>query len=370
MKPLLKLSFVTAISIILLIFTVQGCKQSKPAKDEYCTIDDFYSMPKIDAHCHVTVERPVFMEQAKKDNFRILTINTDFEEEGPIEEQQRLALFQQNAFPGQLSYLTTFSMNDWENPDWQAKALNYIKDSFEKGAIGMKVWKNIGMVEKDKDGQFIMIDNPRFDTIFNYLEKNKIPVCGHIGEPKNCWLPLNEMTVNNDRKYFEEYPQYHMYLHPDFPSYEDQIRSRDNLLKKHPDLHFMGAHLGSLEWDIDELGKRFDMFPNFTVDLSARICHIQKQTIDDREKVRDFFIKYGNRIIYGTDMGDFYEGTTEPDELIANTRKSWLRDWKFLTTDSLMTSWEVDGEFRGLKLPRNVIENIYYKNAEKWFPGI
>ncbi len=368
--PKLKFSFVYPVIILSFFIAAQGCNQSGAAKNEYCTSADFYTMPKIDVHCHVSVERPDFMELAIKDNFRILTINTDAAEEGPIEEQQRFALYQRNAFPGRLAYLTTFSMKGWDEPDWQCRSLAYIKESFEKGAKGMKVWKNIGMVEKDRNNRFIMIDDPRFDTIFNYLEKNNIPVCGHIGEPKNCWLPLEEMTVNNDRKYFEEFPQYHMYLHPDYPSYEDQVNSRDNLLKKHPNLHFMGAHLGSLEWDTDELAKRFDMFPNFNVDLAARICHIQKQAIEDWKKVHDFFIKYQDRIMYGTDMGDFYGAKADPAEMKKRTHESWVRDWKFLTTDSLMTSWEVNGEFRGLKLPRKVVEKIYHGNAEKMFPGI
>ncbi len=66
-----------------------------------------------------------------------------------------------------------------------------------------------------------------------------------------------------------------MYLHPEFPSYEDQIKARDHMLEKHPDLKFIGAHLGSLEWSADELAKRLDKFPNMVVDMAARISHLQ-----------------------------------------------------------------------------------------------
>lgn len=31
---------------------------------------------------------------------------------------------------------------------------------------------------------------------------------------------------------------------------------------------------------------------------------------------------------------------------------------------------KVDGEFKGLKLPGEVVDKIYRTNAEKWFPGI
>jgi len=44
-----------------------------------------------------------------------------------------------------------------------------------------------------------------------------------------------------------------MYLHPEMPSYEDQLKARDGLLERHPKLQFTGAHLASLEWSVDEL---------------------------------------------------------------------------------------------------------------------
>lgn len=347
-----------------------ACVSTKTTSGEFCTEADFKTMDKIDIHCHISVKRLAFMEQASAYNFRILTINTDAYDDlkQTIKEQEKMAILQRDAFPGYLTYLTSFSLDGWDNDDWQLKTITALKESLRKGAIGIKVWKNIGMVAKDKEGKFIMIDNPKFDPIFDYLEKKGIPVCGHLGEPKNCWLPIEKMTVNNDKKYFKEHPEYHMYLHPDFPSYEDQIQARDNRLRKHPNLYFMGAHLGSMEWNVDEMSKHFDTFPNMTVDMAARMCHIEKQTAQDWQKVHDFFIKYQDRIIYGTDEGDWNGADPDPLKLKEKVLAVWLRDWKFLTSDESMNSWEVDGVFNGLKLPKEVIEKIYYKNAVKLFP--
>jgi predicted TIM-barrel fold metal-dependent hydrolase len=360
------------ISMIIYSFLViiQSCGHNVKNKPSYCGKEDFSKMEKIDIHCHISVDRPSFMEQAVVDNFRILTINTDAFLHPNIEEQQEFALKQIKAFPGQLAYLTTFSMKGWDDPNWQQKSIASLEESFKKGAIGVKIWKNIGMVEKDKEGKFIMIDNPKFDSIFNYLEKLNIPVCGHLGEPKNCWLPIEEMTVNNDKKYFKEHPEYHMYLHPDCPSYDAEINARDNMLRKHSHLHFMGAHLGSLEWSVDELAKHFDMLPNMNVDMAARICHLEKQAENNWQKVHDFFIKYQDRIIYGTDQGDFEGSESDSSRLKEQVHKVWTEDWKFFTSDSIMSSWAVNGNFRGLHLPKDIIEKIYYKNAIKMFPGI
>lgn len=356
------------IIISLLLFIC--CNWKKKDKEIYCTADDFVKMEKIDIHCHINVDRPDFMEEAVANNFKILTINTDVDEYLGIEEQQELALKQIKAFPDNLAYLTSFRLKDWNDSNFQRKTIAYLDSSFKYGAIGVKVWKNIGMIEKDEDGKFIMIDNPKLDPIFDYIEKMGKTVCGHLGEPKNCWLPIDSMTVNNDKKYYAEFPEYHMYLHPEFPSYDDQIEARDNMLKKHPNLRFVGAHLGSLEWSVDELAKHLDMFPNMAVDMAARICHIEKQSQSDWQKVRDFFIKYQDRIIYGTDGNDNWGTDNDPVTMRKHIREVWIRDWNYLTTDDFMTSWEVDGQFKGIKLPKDVIEKIYYKNAVNWFPGI
>jgi predicted TIM-barrel fold metal-dependent hydrolase len=308
------------------------------------------------------------MEQAVEDNFRILTINTDAPIGVTIEEQRDLAIYQKNLFPKQLEYITSFSLEGWDNEDWAENTIVYLKESFEMGALGVKVWKNIGMVEKNENDQFIMIDDPKFDPVFTYLEEKGIPVVGHLGEPRNCWLPLDEMTVNNDRAYFKDHPEYHMYLHPEFPSYEEQIEARDQMLQKHPNLTFMGAHLASLEWSVEELADFFDRFPNATADLAERMCHIQAQAREDREKVRDFFIKYQDHIIYGTDRGDYQGSEQDPVKLKKLVHEEWKSDWKFLTTDEPMSSWKVNGEFNGLQLPKSIVEKIYYKNAERIFP--
>ena len=110
------------------------------------------------------------------------------------------------------------------------------------------------------------------------------------------------MTVNNDKEYFREHPQYHMFLHPELPSYEDQMAARDRMLAKNPHLKFMGAHLASLEWSVDRLAAFLDRYPNTVVDLAARMGQVQYQSNHDRGKVRRFFIRYQDRLLYGTDL--------------------------------------------------------------------
>lgn len=344
-----------------------ACNQ-KAAESEYYTESDFATIKKIDTHYHVNTYKPTFMEVAIADNFRLLAVNTDAFDDFTVYDQENVALHHIAQNPNQIAYLMAFTLDGWDEEGWQEKTIAHIKESIAKGAVGVKVWKNIGMVEKDKDGNFIMIDNPQFDPVLDYLEENGIPVVGHLGEPRNCWLPIEEMTVVNDKEYFAANPEYHMYLHPELPSYEDQIEARDNMLEKHPNLKFVGAHLGSMEWSVDFIAEHLDRFPNMTLDLAERISHIAIQSEKDREKVINFFIKYQDRIMYGTDSGYREEFNDESTILKEVLHRTWTTDWKFFTTDESVDLWGIEGQVKGLKLPREIIDKIYFKNAEALYP--
>ncbi|MCK5702847.1 MAG: amidohydrolase family protein, partial [Cyclobacteriaceae bacterium] len=143
--------------------------------------------------------------------------------------------------------------------------------------------------------------------------------------------------------------------------------ARDNMLKKNMGLTFIGAHLATLEWSVDRIAAFLDAFPNASVDLAERVCHLQDQSQKDRTKVRDFIIKYQDRILYGTDFQQLEEIT--PNELKVYMNKVWMNDWKYFNTDEMMTVPQLNSEFQGLKLPKIVVDKIYRLNAEKIFPN-
>jgi Amidohydrolase len=336
------------------------------ASPAYYSMADFDKVEKYDTHVHINVDDSTFVDQAKKDNLRLLTVNVNSGK--PVEEQRRIAVILSKKFPDRLAFATTFNLDNWGTEKWQPQTIAWLKESFEKGAIAVKIWKNIGMELKDANGKWVMIDDKRFDTVINFIEKNNITLIGHLGEPKNAWLANDSMTIKGDKEYFSEHPQYHQFLHPENPSYEDQIKARDNMLSKHPYLRFVGAHLGSLEWNVDELAKRLDQFPNMAVDMAARITHLQFQSAGNWQKVHDFMIKYQDRLIYATDHG--VEPGSNFEAVNKEVHDVRVSDWKFFATDDEMTVPDFKEKFKGLKLPKEVINKIYKTNAEKWFPGI
>jgi hypothetical protein len=340
---------------------------------------DFERVRKFDAHVHANTEDRAFLDVAGKDGFEILSINVDYPDFPPLELQAQVAHRLQAADPRHFHFVTTFSMRGFGSERWTHDTIRAIDSELQRGALGVKVWKNIGMVEKDPQGRFIMLDDPGFDGVMRHIEARHVPLIAHQAEPKNCWLALEQMTTENDRSYFRDHPEYHMYLHPEQPSYEALIAARDHFVARHPDLSFVGAHMGSLEWSVDVLAKFLDAHRNATVDLAARMTQVQYQSKSDRAKVRRFFIAYQDRILYGSDLtqnppdpaGRAQNPPVAAAGIGAEADAFWRSDWSYLATAGAQHIDAIEADVQGLALPKGVIDKIYYRNARRIFlpPG-
>lgn len=335
------------------------------AQDNLFTEHDFTKVEKIDIHFHLHSANTQFMEFAARDRFSILNIATQSAAPAVMREKHRTMFLQYEAHPTRVAPVSSFSMEGWDDADWQARTIEFLDQTFAKGAVGVKVWKNIGMVVRDEDGKLVMIDDAKLDPIFNHLEQQGIVLMGHLGEPKNCWLPLEQMTVNNDRGYFQRNPQYHMYLHPEMPSYEEQVGARDRMLEKHKNLPFLAAHLASLEWSVDELARFLDRFPSAVAGTAARLGQLQYQSQRDRNKVIHFITKYQDRLLYGSDSGVGPEHSIS--DRYQSIRARWLRDWNYFTSSDMLEVPELDDPVQGLALPKEIVVKLYRTNAQRLF---
>lgn len=349
-------------------------KKSAPDSTRFYTEEDFSAVRKFDSHVHVNVESPIFLDVAKANNFEILSINVDYPDFPAIDIQADIAQGMHTQDPERFHFAATFSMHGFGGQDWTDAVIKRVDNAVKQGASAVKVWKNIGMVDRDVHGKRIFLNDKRFSGVMKHLEQSEIPLIAHQGEPRNCWLPLDEMTTNNDRLYFSSHPEYYMHLHPEEPRYEELMSVRDEFVGAHSGLSVVGAHLGSLEWSVDEIAKFLNAHPNATVDMAARMSEIQNQTNQDYVRVRDFFIKYQDRILYGSDLThnpqtDDMREQNPPvaDDFAAQAESVWRADWKFLATEQSQFVNALQADSKGLKLPRNVIDKIYYKNSVRIF---
>ncbi|MCB0647099.1 MAG: amidohydrolase family protein [Saprospiraceae bacterium] len=320
----------------------------------------------IDAHIHINQYNSVLPEIANEHHVSLLSINTDIPFFPKLEIQEDIILQFQKSFSN-VHFIASFPMSDWHQEDWAEKSKSRIVQSMRNGAKGVKLWKNIGMnpLLKNVSGKFLMIDHEILSPVFKYMEEKSIKLVGHQGEPRNCWLPLDQMTMNSDRNYFAQHPEYHMYLHPEYPTYNEQMEARDHMLDKYPMLAYVGLHLFSMEWSLIEVDKRLDKYPNTMTDLAERICHVQYQSKKNRASVIEFFTKHQDRIIYGTDVID--DGSVSSDAIKERILHLWQYHYEYFATDATMQAEEFDGSFRGLNLDTKIIEKIFLLNAMKTY---
>jgi len=346
---------------------------------DYYSPEDFIKSPKYDAHIHYHTFHDLFVRKAEAANLRLLSINTNLD--FPLSTQYEISKFLHQRHPETFNFIGSFDASKFASKTFAEDSIEQIKKYMAAGARGIKIWKNVGMVLKNEDGQYIMVDDPVFDPIFAFLEKEKIPLLAHLGEPRICWLPLEDMTINACRKYFRRHPNYHMYLHPEAPSHEQHIIARDHILERYPGLIHIGAHLGSMEWSLEEVAKRLDKFPNFYVDLAGRFEYIFFHTLQNRNSVIDFFQTYQNRIVYGG--WDFVPPTFGlksllwkylPHEfylylLFKYTYRIIKSHWLFLATDAMIKTGKITNNpgspehIKGLRLSKNIVDRIFFENA-------
>ena len=175
----------SCLTVLMLLFS--SCDKDV----EYYTFEDFTNVKKIDTHVHIMTENDHFVRSAEANNFQLLTIVVDSKNTWDwVKERYRYSEYQMRNHPKTVQFATSFSIEGWDDDGWLQKSMNWLDSGFQQGAVGIKVWKNIGMVYRDQDSALVMIDDPGFDPIFNSLSERNIPVVGHLGEPLNCWLPV------------------------------------------------------------------------------------------------------------------------------------------------------------------------------------
>jgi predicted TIM-barrel fold metal-dependent hydrolase len=262
---------------------------------------------------------------------------------------------------GHVALCTSFDPFQFSSPDFPASAIRGLNEDFAKGAIAVKIWKNIGMELKDKNGRYVLPDDPKFEPIYQDIQKHNRTLIAHLAEPDEAWQRPDPNGL--DYSYYKRHTFWYMYEKPDAPTKHEILDARDHLLAENPNLRVVGAHLGSLEDDLDGLAQRLDRYPNFAVDTAARVVHLAVMPSD---RVRSFMLKYQDRIVYGTDLGFSREASAAG--VVKSWQEQYARDWRYFSTRD---KFEYEGhETQGLGLPPEVLRKLYHANAVRWFPGM
>jgi predicted TIM-barrel fold metal-dependent hydrolase len=237
-----------------------------------------------------------------------------------------------------------------DEPQFGENEAKKLEEAVKMGCRGLKISKRLGLGHKDKTGKFITVDDPRIDPIWAKCGELGIPVEIHVTDPKAFFTPLDKYNERYDE--LGQHPDW-SFFGEEFPSKESILDARNRVIVRHPNTIFIGAHFGNLPENLEVVGKWLDKYPNFYVDIDARISELGRQPYTARK----FFIKYQDRILFGTDT--------------PCNADSYRLYFRFLETDDeyidptpahkLQGRWMIYGLF----LPDDVLEKIYNKNALK-----
>ncbi|MBM3240615.1 amidohydrolase [Candidatus Poribacteria bacterium] len=246
-----------------------------------------------------------------------------------------------------------FAWIDWReiNEDFGKRAAEQLEECVRMGAQGLKISKELGLHIRDKAGKLLRADDELLKPIWEKASKLNIPVLYHIADPVAFFKPLDR--YNERWEELSKHPDWHFYGEQ-FPTFMELMEQQRNLVKNNPYTTFISAHVASYAENLRWVSDFMNDCSNLYIDISERIAELGRQPYTAKK----FFIEHQDRILFGIDV------YTDPE---------WYRVYyRFLETADEYFNYglqEIPRQGRwmiySIDLPDDVLEKIYYKNAEE-----
>lgn len=240
---------------------------------------------------------------------------------------------------------------------------HYVDVLCKMGVDGIKMIE--GKAEIRKRLPIPDFDDPVYAPYWEKLAQAQVPLIFHVNDPETFW----------DAERVPEWARKMGWYYGDgtYIDNEDQYRQVLNVLDRHPDLKICFAHFFFLSGQLERLGGYLDRYPNMRVDLTPGI-EMYFNFAENPQKSRDFFIKYQDRILYGTDIGARAlladrDGGIETEESLARievVRGFLENEGPYKLTHQGFLFGGPEATFFGIQLPGNVLDKIYYQNFMKF----
>ncbi len=252
-----------------------------------------------------------------------------------------------SAAPDRFATIGWMDWSDVTHPDFIARSLERLERLAERGAKGIKFWKDLGLNLRDASGHLLRVDDERLAPLFDKAAELGIPVMFHIADPAAFFLPIDE---HNER--YEE-----LAAHPDWGFYGSQyskwelLDQRDRVIARHPKTTFVCAHVAECGENLARVTKLLESCPHVYIDISARASELGRQPYSARE----LFLRFSDRILFGTDL--------LPEETMYRLYFRFLETadeyFEYPSHASRQGRWNI----YGLYLPDDVLRRVYRENA-------
>lgn len=253
--------------------------------------------------------------------------------------------------PNRFIIFTNIDFDGIGQEGWTENAVKRLEQDVRNGAKGLKIFKTLGLGQRDNKGKLVPVDDPRLDPIWKKCGELKIPVLIHSADPKSFWDPMDD----KNERWLE------LETHPgrrrtsNDPSFDELLKEQHNMFRKHPETTFIAAHFGWLGNNLDSLSRLMDQLPNVVVEFGAVIAELSRQP----RAAAAFFQKYQDRILFGKDAW-------APEEYATYFRTLETNDEYFPYHKKYHAFWRM----YGMGLTDEILKKIYYKNAIRIIPGI
>jgi predicted TIM-barrel fold metal-dependent hydrolase len=347
-----------------------SCSRSKVAEAPPATptTPAFAPIPKFDVHTHLGPDGIGRALSIFEQNGIAGAVNLSGGSNAPTLSRQLAAAGQAQ---GRILVFANLDFGNVLAPGWVEGEVTWLQQAHGMGARGLKIFKTFGLEIRDPSGARLHVDDPRLDPIFEEVGKLGMPVAIHVGDPKAFFDPV---TRSNER--YEELslnPSWSFADRSVYPTFEELQGEFERLVARHPHTTFIGVHFGNDPEDPAHVAALLDRYPNLVIDTAARVGEIGRYPAD---KLREIFITHRTRILFGTDIGISGHyltlGAPEPyPETPETTARFYDAHWRFFETREkglahptpIQGHWTVDG----IGLPRDVLEDLYHRNAERLF---
>lgn len=189
----------------------------------------------------------------------------------------------------------TVDVERFEEPSFEKEVYQTIRAHHENGVRGLKFWKIIGLVIKDKKGAYLRPDDQRLKCIWAAAAEFHMPVLFHISDLNAFFLPADETNEYIDT--LREHPEWR-FTDPGQYSFSQLMEMQENLLAGNPATTFIIPHVGSYVENLPQVGQWLDQYPNMYIDIADRLNELGRQPYTARK----FFLSHADRILFGTDM--------------------------------------------------------------------
>lgn len=277
-------------------------------------------------------------------------------------------------------------LNFW-SPDWhdfgvagwgerEAGRLQEAVDRF--GFRGVKISKGLGLGYTDAEDRLVPVDDARIGPVWQKAGDLGIPVCIHVADPRAFWQPLTPQNERWDELGTHPYWAYgpvppelaaQMPERPPVPSWQALLQSAERLYRNHPRTTFVAVHFANAAEDLDYVDGLLQRNPNLWIDIAARVGEFGRHP---PEKLRAFFSRHQDRIVFGTDIGigadGLMLGSNGPVEpTMADVAPFFLSHFRFFETglrqidhpSPIQGRWKIDA----IDLPNDVLDKVYRGNA-------